>query len=516
MRKILLTLISFVTLSALVACGGGSSSNSIGIPGAPSGGISAGFSNASLTGSYVFAVNGSTSNTNFAVAGVFAADGNGNITSGVRDTVNDAGGQTLNEAISGSYSVNQDGRGQAILNGPSGQIIYRFVLQSTSSLQSPVVGKLFQDGTTSNSVLIDAVGRIEAQSSVSGNVSGSYVVRLDGEDASLNSYGAVGNLILSGGGISGAIDENDKGNFDLNETPLTIASGSYGFSGNGRGSAAYVTPNSSAATPNPPGNHNFIAYFVSPNHLELISADPKFFLHGYADLQTSVSASTAAFTGDQVFSISGLDTNGNRAETGRLTLAAGSLTSAIEDYNTANNFFSGVSLAGSTYAVTTGFSGRWTANLVNAAAASTTGLVGWQVSPQQSVVLTSSPNILETGTMRAQTLGLTNTDVKGNYAEDFAGFNTSSQSNVALTGNLSADGAGNLSGTYDSQSDSSGLFLDVGTSGNYTIDPTFGRSTNGNIDGIPVVIYAVDKNTIYFISAQQFDIYQGMMVNQQP
>ena len=93
MRKIVLTLLSIVSLAALVACGGGSS-NSISVPPAPSGGNNAGFSNASLTGNYVLAANGVTANNNFAVAGVFTADGNGNITSGTRDTVNDSGGQT--------------------------------------------------------------------------------------------------------------------------------------------------------------------------------------------------------------------------------------------------------------------------------------------------------------------------------------------------------------------------------------------------------------------------------------
>lgn len=515
MRKILLTLISFVALSALVACGSGSS-NRVVIPAAPSGGNNAGFSDASLKGNYVFTVNGVTQGNSYAVTGVFTADGNGSITSGVRDTVNDTGGQTLNESITGTYSVNQDGRGQAVLNGGSGQVIYRFVLQSVSSLQSPVIGKLFQVGTTPNSVLFDAVGSLEAQASVPGNALGgsaTYVVRLDGEDGSRATYGAVGGVNLSGGSISGTIDENDAGTYN---PQLAISSGAYSFAANGRGTLSYVTPNSGAITPsNPPGTHNFIAYFVSPSHLELISTDQRFFLHGYADLQTSFSVNSAAFTGGQVFSILGYDTSGPRAETGRLTLdGAGNLTSAIEDYNTVGNFFSGVSLAGSSYTV--GANGRWTANLVNASAASTTGLVGWQASPQQSVVLTTSPSVLETGTMRAQTLGLSNASVVGNYAEDFFGFNSSAQSNAELTGNLLADGAGDLIGTYDSQTDSSGLSLDTATSGNYTIDPTLGRSTNGNINGIPIVVYTVDANTIYFISAQQYDIYQGMLVSQQP
>jgi hypothetical protein len=142
--------------------------------------------------------------------------------------------------------------------------------------------------------------------------------------------------------------------------------------------------------------------------------------------------------------------------------------------------------------------------------------VGWQVTPGQSDVLTTNSNVLETGIMRAQTLRLTNASVTGNYAEAMSGSNSTLQSNLELTGNLNADGAGNLSGTYDSQTDNFGLNLDVATSGNYTVDPTLGRSTSGNIDGIPVVIYTLDASTLYFISAQQGEVYQGMMVSQQP
>ena len=207
MRKLLLTLISAVALASLAACGG--SSNSVSVPAGPSGGNPVGFTNASLTGNYVFAVNGInyTKKFNFAVAGVFTADGSGHITSGTRDTVNDAGGQTLNEFVTGTYSVNQDGRGLLILNGSSGQAIYFFVLSSSSA------GKLFQNGTGTSSVVTDAIGRIEAQSAPSTTLAGTYVFRFDGEDINKSPYGAVGGLTASGNTLTGSIDENDAGIF---------------------------------------------------------------------------------------------------------------------------------------------------------------------------------------------------------------------------------------------------------------------------------------------------------------
>ena len=173
MRKILLTLISIVALGALVGCGGNSSNNTP-VPSGPTGGNNAGFTTASLKGTYVFAVNGINPSNNFAVVGTFSADGTGSITSGTRDTINDTGGQVLGEAISGTYKVNQDGRGQMTLTGSSGQAIYPFVLSS------PSAGKLFQDAASA-----DAVGRLELQTrrrarALRRNLT--WVVRLMGED----------------------------------------------------------------------------------------------------------------------------------------------------------------------------------------------------------------------------------------------------------------------------------------------------------------------------------------------
>ncbi len=515
MRKMLLTLISLVALTALVACGGGSNSNFIATPPNPSGGNNAGYSNASLKGNYVFAVNGANTTNSYAVDGIFSADGNGNITSGVRDTINDGGGQTFNEPISGNYSVNQDGRGQVVLNGASGQVIYRFVLYSSSSLLSPVVGNLFQDGTTSNSVIFDAIGTIEAQSTPATTLTGPYVLRLDGEDVNRLVYGAVGSLTLNGAGSvsSGTIDENDAGMFGAQ---LAVSGGIYSLTAaNGRGTLGYVTPNSTAATSSPQGSHNFIAYYVSPSRVELLSTDPKFFLHGFANMQAAtVSGTTAAFTGDQVFSISGIDNSGNAAqETGRFTLdGAGNLANAVEDFNDGGTLSTALAFTG-TYNVTAG--GRWQANLTFSN--SSLEMVGWQVSPRLSVVLTDSSTLLETGSMQAQTLGLTNASITGNYGENLVGFDFNTGNGTLesfeSTGNFSADGAVNVSGTIDTQTDVAGISVDVSTGGTYTIDPTLGRGT-GFIANIPVSIYTVDANTMYLFSTNSTQLYQGIMVHQ--
>lgn len=499
MSKIILSLISVVTLAALTACGG--SSNSTPTTTAPSGGNNAGFSISSLKGTYVFAASGVTTSNNFATEGVFTADGAGNISSGARDIYNDGGGQVQEESITGTYSVNQDGRGQLTLNGNSGQTVYRFVMQS------PSAAKLFQFSSSA-----DATGRIELQSPVNSNVlsgTGTYVVRFDGEDSgNKNAYGAIGALTVSGTTVTGNIDENDAGNF----SSLVATGTDTAPDANGRGTLTYSTPN---------GTHNFAYYWVSPSHIELVSTDKNFFLYGYADFQTATIAATpATFSGDQVFSISGFDSNGFALlETGRLTFdGAGNIINGVEDYNDAGNFFSDVAYGGS---YTTAANGRWTAGLAyTSATASTMTLVGWQVSNQQSVVLTTglvttagtSP-VLETGTLRAQTTGLTTANITGNYAEDLSGFSLSYNGNVETTANFDADGLGNLVGTLDSQVP--GFFnTDISETGIYSILSN-GRSP-GQIGGVPLVMYTVDANNIYLISSDPTRLYQGKMVKQQP
>jgi hypothetical protein len=487
MRKILLTLFSVVALAALVACGG--SSNNTPIPTPPETGNNAGFSNSSLKGTYVFAANGVTSKNSYATVGTFTADGAGNISAGTRDTVNDGGGQTQGESITGTYSVNQDGRGQAVLNGSSGQVIYRFVMQS------PSAAKLFQISNTA-----DAVGRIQLQTSLPSALSGTWIIRLDGEDGHLNPYGAIGGLTATGTALTGFIDENDAGTFN----PQLATTGSYtSIGGSGRSIATYTTST---------GTHNFIVYVVSPSRFELVSTDRNFFLHGYADLQTSTASTIGTFTGDQVFNLSGFTNNGSIVENGRLTLdGAGNLTNAIEDYNEAGFYFDAVPFGGTYVVAPTGaINGRWTANLTYTT--STLGLVGWQVSPQQSILLTNNPSILETGTLRAQTTGLSTASVSGNYAENLSGILVGS-GNVESAGNFDADGAGNLNGTIDSQTPTS-INTDVPQTGNYAVAAN-GRSS-GTIGSVPVHLYTVDADTIYLISTDPNRIYQGMMVQQQP
>ena len=185
------------------------------------------------------------------------------------------------------------------------------------------------------------------------------------------------------------------------------------------------------------------------------------------------------------------------------------------------NVYAGAAFGGS-YTATP--NGRWTANFIpTSGALINMNLVGWQISPTRSTVMvTSATNsnvsnyqILSTGTMLAQTLGLSDPSVSGNYAQTFGGF-ISGNGNVESTGNYLANGSGGLSGTVDFQEDTGGLTVDSSQSGTYSVDPTLGRSIVGSITGVPVYVYTVDPNTLYVISSTSADALQGTLLKQTP
>ena len=488
MRKTLLTVLAITMLALLAGCG--NDWHYAPPPSGPTGGNNAGFGMPSLSGRYTLATTGVNVIGNsyylFDVVGSFTADGAGNISSGYRDLYTDSGTQVQKEAFTGSYTVGQDGRGQMQLTlADNSTITYRFIMQSSGA------ASFFQYSPSA-----DDTGRILAQSSISAPT-GSYVVRLDGEDASLYPFGAVGLLNISGTTISGLIDQNDDGNVS---TLLSTTGSITAPDSSGRGTLSLT---------NSAGTHNFVYWVTSTGHLQLASTDANFWLHGYADLQTGVSGSTAGFTGSQVYSVGGVASAGPTTETGRFTLdGAGNITSGVEDNNVNFTLNPSVTVTGTYVAAATG---RWTATTTGLAA----NLIGWQVSPTQSVLLASNgtSTLLETGTLRAQTTGLTNANISGNYAEDLSGYNIAYPGNVEITANYLADGSGNLTGTMDSQTP--GYYnTDIAETGTYSMQSN-GRNT-GTVAGVPMVLYSVDSTTMYLMPADPARQYQGKLVKQTP
>jgi hypothetical protein len=219
------------------------------------------FSNATVSGPFAFTVAGasnlvstSTSVSSlgpFASAGLFTADGNGNITGGVED-INNSGKVSKDISLIGNYNLASNGRGTLALSGSAGVSNFVFYPTTSFGLQimeidpSPVAnGTAFaqQSSVFSNSSLQRNYGFNSSGVSTSGEVD--VIALLSGS---------------AGGGITGAGDFN----FAENLSRQLAFNGTYSLSANGRGTASLTSSN---------GLQNFTFYAVSPSQLLLVETD---------------------------------------------------------------------------------------------------------------------------------------------------------------------------------------------------------------------------------------------------
>jgi hypothetical protein len=312
-NRIILSVIALLTLAFLVGCG---SSNS-GTP-PPSGA----FSNANLSGTYVFSITGSDNASGGfqAITGTFSADGNGNVESGGAVDFNDSVADSAGTAITGgSYSVTQDGRGQAQLTvtNPIGGTTFTvdFVLSSSSGASGGLITQFDQYGTGS--------GTLALQSSSTQPAAGNYVVALTGVYGSGQLVAAYAGAVAIDGSnnITGALDYNVGGNSGI----CTITTGSA------------VT--STGATLNFTGctSPNLVidAYPVSTSDVKLISYSATQYPILSGDLFSQ--SSTSLPSGQLVFTLAGndpLESNAPTVMAGLVTSDGSStLSNGEEDFN---------------------------------------------------------------------------------------------------------------------------------------------------------------------------------------
>lgn len=477
------TLCLVLLLVALVACGGSSSS-----PVPPPAANNAGYSNASLSGSYVFRLSGiDTNGGTFVAVGIFTADGNGNVTSGQED-VNDVFSGVLQQvAISnGTYSVGVDGRGQATLNFSNSAPAASFNFVLVSSGEARVV-------ELSNFELSSGV--LEKQNAVPlAAPSGTYVLRMDGSNSQFGQpVSRVGLLTATGAGSASVVlDENYNGFF----TPTIAVSGISvsSFSGTtGRGVMQFDTTTGGA---NSTGTTIDLAFYVvNSNTIEFLSINQSEQLSGYADSQSG-TISSASVSSPYVFGISGNLGRGLIDETGEFTLASGALNNGLEDFVFNGAYSASVPFSG-TYAADTANNGRFTGSYTSNGR--TASFVLWFNSAQNAVMLTynSTNSLLESGLVTMQPAVPTAATISGNYALHLAGFTGGRNSApTVLEAQLLADGVGTLTGLEDFNQGGS-VATGVSASGSYSV--VSGRGT-GVIGGIPVVLYPAGSSTIYVMS----------------
>ncbi len=183
------------------------------------------FSNAYLSGDYVFTFGGVSTLGSIVSAGQFTANGFGGISSGVLDE-NDAGLVSENISFTGTYNISSNGRGTATLTSALGTSNFTFYMVSSGmALFVQVDPFAVTNGTT-----IAQQGGPFTTASISGN----FGFLAAGVSAILGQMFADGS-----GNLSGIQDMNDYPGTLLLDVPL---SGTYTFNSNGRGVATITSP----------------------------------------------------------------------------------------------------------------------------------------------------------------------------------------------------------------------------------------------------------------------------------
>ena len=239
----------------------------------------AALSNSSVKGNYVFSFTGYKNGNAVAMAGVFNADGSGNVTGGELD-LNDGSGetnvpcfngidtgpktQTIAAAPSSVYSIQSNGLGTLTL--VTNQATYNFHV----SVRADGSGSMIQDNTDP---AMRGSGRLKLQAAGVGqwnglsNLEGDFALGITGADPSHNRYAAAGRYVQNnpnGDLSSGMLDVDDNGAASQHTFSGTLSTN---LDSLGRGCNSRLSYD---------GQHTeyvYVYYVVSRNEIVLLSTD---------------------------------------------------------------------------------------------------------------------------------------------------------------------------------------------------------------------------------------------------
>jgi hypothetical protein len=464
--KTLYLCLGLVSLLLYTGCG----SSSGGVPGFIPKGT---FSNASLSGQYVYQIQGfDFSNPSvvsaYREAGVFTANGNGGITSATDDFSEGTG--VITTSSTGSYSINNDGTGSLSFNNPLGTITLEITLVSASKVY-------LVEGDS----VLNAGGLAEKQDStaIAAAPSGTFVF-LE-HDLNLNtaqSVASVGAFAVAGGVAS-------NGNKDVN-TSGTLSSLTFTGSFNapdpttGRGSGTFT--DSALAT------SSFNYYIVDANNVRFLAGTTGIVGQGRAELQSG----TPALSGSYAFGSKG-DTSalGGVNMAGRFTAGAGTITAgardSVQDGGTATN----VAFTGT---FTQAASGR---NVLTLTTAANSSFIVWMVSPARGLFVVNDPNTVQDGSLDLQQVAtFSNSTMNGQFAFVMDGFDVGPTPKDRV-GTLQWDGSGKL--TLNEFTNTAGTPSSATLSGNYSVSGN-GR-TGGSISNLSsnLIFYLISGTDAYVV-----------------
>lgn len=410
---------------SLIFCAGCGSGN--GHPFIPKGN----FSNASLKGQYVYQLSGTDTSSGSTLpyyeAGVFAADGNGNLTS-VSDDLSEGATPNLTTGT-GSYSIKNDGTGSLSLpSNTFGAANLAVTMVSSSKVY------LIEGDAGLNS---SGMAELQDTTAISSAPSGTFAFRqhtVDSAQSFASSAASVGVFTVSGGTVTSGTLDVDRGAILNNggASPLTLTSGAFIAPGTlGRGTGTFI--DSSNIT------FSFIYYIVDANNVRLLSNSSGVLGIGRAEKQSAPTLSGSyAFGGrgdTMTTRINGVDT------VGAFTASGGSITGGAIDSVEDGTSFSNQLITSGSYAQTS--NGRATVTLTTSGSFGVLQATVWMVSPARGFFLvTNDSKAVEDGTLDLQSGTFSNATMNGQFAFMMDGFDTTQF--LDRLGTLTWDGTSKL------------------------------------------------------------------------
>ncbi|MBA3912641.1 MAG: hypothetical protein H0X25_02000 [Acidobacteriales bacterium] len=478
----------FACLSLLlfaVGCGSSSSSSNF----TPTGN----FTNGSLSGQYTYQVNGIDLSANpslaYVRAGVFTADGNGNITSGTDDFSENV---ALTSTFAGTYSVANDGTGTLTLTFPSGTLTFAITLVNSTKVYMTEADVNLTGG---------GIAQQQSTSAFTNPPDGTYVFRDHSENSSLGPIGAVGLMTVSAGVVTGSEDVNQNGITDTR----TLTTGLFNFPDtSGRGTGSYTDSTGFTST--------FIYYWVNSNTFNIFCTTPGAFGLGAAERQTGAPFSNTSLSGSYAYGsrgdtftyLNGVHTVGRFTSDGAGNLSAGAFDVAQDGTPAANVTYTG------TYSMDA--TGR-AALVITPTTGGTGNQIYYMVSPSRAFFLVVDPNKVAEGTADLQLVSsFSNSTMNGQFGFLMHGFDTNPPDTFDRVGTLSWNGSGAL--TLNEFVNVSGSTNSVVLTGTYAVSSN-GRTT-GSIANLSsnLVFYLVSGSDAYVLQNDDSAEIDGVISKQ--
>ena len=380
------------------------------------------FANVSLSGSYVFVLNGMQAGSPMAIAGSFTSNGNGAIT-GIEDFNGSAGVATA-APFTGSYLVNANGQGTATFTSSQGS----FTMGFTVNTQGQAVIMSTDSGTVASGNFYPQLSNALTLTSLNAP----FVFSLKGIGGSGNLVNIIGTFVTNGSNtFSYAEEDRNPGLTTSNET----FTGTYTLGNNGPGTGTATFTDSY-------GTKTYDFYMVSSTQFQFIEVDNSGYLSGTAYQQQSVS-STTVLAGTFVYYVSGGVGNADYGSAGGFTtdtVTFGNITAGTNDINEIGSLASNPQLTGG---FTSGTHGRGTIALTGTNG--TTDYVYYLISPYAAFVLTTDPAVNASGALFVQIGGFVTSSLSGyfTYALETPVIATPPLTSVGL---LYLNGAGAIAG----------------------------------------------------------------------